>query len=167
MQAQGRDNVAAQAAEMVAAAAVNENQANVGQAQPAGVRPMHQLVEQFLKLKPPKFTGIGDSETAPRWVEELEKAFDLLGCTETEKISLATYQLQDNANDWWKAVRDRVFPIGTAQTWAMFVEIVNSKYSFESAQEQKLAEFMRLHQEQRTVSQYEAEFTQLSRLPKK
>ncbi|KAI6706598.1 hypothetical protein NL676_009560 [Syzygium grande] len=51
-QAQGRDNAAA--------AAVEENQANAGQAQPAGVRQMPQLVEQFMKLKPPKFHGRGD-----------------------------------------------------------------------------------------------------------
>lgn len=60
---------------------------------------MPQLVEQFIKLKPPKFHGRGDPETAPRWVEESEKTFKVLGCTEEEKVTLAVYQLQDNAND--------------------------------------------------------------------
>ncbi|XP_030440063.1 uncharacterized protein LOC115662033 [Syzygium oleosum] len=106
-------------------------------------RQMHQLIEQFLKLKPPKFNGRGDPEAAPRWVEELEKAFDVLGCTEAEKVTLAVYQLQDSAIDWF-ATRDRVFPE-------------------ESAQERKLAEFMRLRQGQMTVDQYEAEFARLSK----
>ncbi|XP_056166353.1 uncharacterized protein LOC115665667 [Syzygium oleosum] len=165
-QAQERAAVIAEAAGAAAAAAINGNQtqAQQAQAQPmVAARPMHQLVEQFLKLKPPKFTGRGDPEIAPRWVEELEKAFDLLGCTEAEKISLATYQLQDNANDWWKAVRDRVFPEGMEQTWAIFVEHFYGQYFSESAQEKKMAEFMRLRQGSMTVVQYEAEFARLSR----
>ena len=54
-------------------------------------RSMPKLVEQFLRLKPPKFNGKGDLEAAPRWVEELEKAFEVLGCTEEEKVTLAVY----------------------------------------------------------------------------
>ncbi|XP_030473584.1 uncharacterized protein LOC115691148 [Syzygium oleosum] len=162
-QAQERATNIAQAAEAAATAAINGNQANLGQAQVAGNRQMHQLVEQFLKLKPPKFNGRGDPEAAPRWVEELEKAFEVLGCTETEKVTLAVYQLQDNVNDWWKATRDRVFPKGTVQTWAAFTESFYGKYFSESAQERKLAEFMRLRQGQMTVDQYEAEFARLSK----
>ncbi|KAI6693982.1 hypothetical protein NL676_021692 [Syzygium grande] len=40
-----------------------------------GNQPMHKLVEQFLKLKPPKFTGAGDLEAATLWIRELEKVF--------------------------------------------------------------------------------------------
>ena len=72
---------------------------------------MHQI-EQFLKLKPPKFEGVGDPEAASKWVEELEKAFALLGCTEVEKVMLAVYRLQSNASDWWKATQGQVFPVG-------------------------------------------------------
>ncbi|XP_030443795.1 uncharacterized protein LOC115666158 [Syzygium oleosum] len=128
---------------------------------------MHQLVEQFIKLKSPKFDGRGDLEGALLWMEELEKAFEVLGCTEEEKVTLAVYQLQGNANDWWKATRGVIFPAGTAQTWAMFVEAFNGKYFSESAREQKLSEFMRLWQGQRTVDQYEAEFARLSKFTPK
>ncbi|XP_030460825.1 uncharacterized protein LOC115681125 [Syzygium oleosum] len=163
-QAQERAATIAEAAEVAATATINGNQAQEAQAQPVVAnRQMHQLVEQFLKLKPPKFTGRGDPETAPRWVEELEKAFDLLGCTEIEKITLATYQLQDDANDWWKATKDRVFPEGIDQTWTAFVESFYGQYFSESAQEKKMAEFMRLRLGSMTVVQYEVEFARLSR----
>ena len=56
-----------------------------------------------------------------------------------------------------------MFPIGTAQTWAMFMETFNGKYISKSAREQKLAEFMRLRHGQRTVDQYEVEFTRLAK----
>ena len=69
------------------------------QAQLVGVRQMPQLVEQFLKLKPPRFPGCGDPEAVPRSVEELKKTFKILGCNDEEKGTLAVCQLQDDAND--------------------------------------------------------------------
>ncbi|XP_056163684.1 uncharacterized protein LOC130137007 [Syzygium oleosum] len=124
---------------------------------------MAQLVEQFLKMKPPKFNGKGDPEAAPDWVEELEKAFEVLGCTDAEKVTLAAYQLQSSANDWWKATRGRVFSVGAELNWAVFVESFYEKYFSENAQEKKLMEFMRLRQGQMTVDQYEAEFARLAK----
>ncbi|XP_030442978.2 uncharacterized protein LOC115665240 [Syzygium oleosum] len=124
---------------------------------------MHQLVEQFLKLKPSKFDGKGDLEAAILWVKELEKAFALLGCTEEEKVTLAVYQLQGVANDWWEATRGRVFPIGMVPNWTAFAETFNGKYFSEIAREQKMVEFLRLRQNQMTVDQYEAEFSRLSK----
>ncbi|XP_056176165.1 uncharacterized protein LOC130140553 [Syzygium oleosum] len=135
-----------QIAAEAAADAVANNNGNQGQGQVNVNRPMHQLVEQFMKLKPPKFSGKGDPEAAPRWVEELEKAFEVLECTDNEK-----------------AIKDRIFPEGTARTWAAFTESFYEKYFSASARERKLAEFMRLHQGEMTVDQYEAEFARLSK----
>ena len=64
---------------------------------------MHKLAERFLKLKSPKFTGVGDPEAATLWIKELEKVFALLRCTDEDKVTLAVYQLQGNANTWWEA----------------------------------------------------------------
>ncbi|XP_056171280.1 uncharacterized protein LOC130139074 [Syzygium oleosum] len=167
-QTQERNATVAAAVEAAVATAngTNGNNGNNGNPTlgPANViRPMSKLVEQFLKLKPPKFNGKGDPEAAPRWVEELEKAFEVLRCIETERVTLAVYQLQDNANDWWKVTKGKVFPEGTAQTWAMFTKNFYGKYFSESAQERKLAKFMRLRQGSMTVDQYEAEFARLSK----
>ncbi|XP_056159550.1 uncharacterized protein LOC115675255 [Syzygium oleosum] len=125
-QARERATVVAEAA----AAAINSNQGNGN-----GDRQMHQIVEQFLKLKPPKFDGKGDPEAATLWVEELEKAFELLRCTEEDKVVLTVYLLQ----------------------------AFNGKYFSESAQKQKMTEFLRLRQNQLTGDLYEAEFARLSK----
>ncbi|XP_030443854.1 uncharacterized protein LOC115666225 [Syzygium oleosum] len=92
-----------------------------------GNQPMHKLVEQFLKLKPPKFTGAGDSEAATLWIRELETVFALLRCSDEDKVTLAVYQLQGNASTWWEATQMRVFPEGTAQYEAKFAKL--SKYA--------------------------------------
>ena len=44
-----------------------------------------------MKLKPPKFNGGGDLEVASLWVEESKKAFDILGCTDEKKVTLAVH----------------------------------------------------------------------------
>ncbi|XP_056173135.1 uncharacterized protein LOC130139663 [Syzygium oleosum] len=170
-QTEERNATVAAAAEAAVAAAIgangnngsNGNDGNPAQGQVNANTPMSKLVEQFLKLKPPRFNGRGNTEAAPRWVEELEKAFEVLGCTEEEKVTLAVYQLQDNASDWWRATRSQVFPAGTVPTWTIFIETFIGKYFSKSAREQKLAEFMRLCQGQMWVDQYEAEFARLSK----
>ena len=87
---------------VVAANGANGNNGNNGnhgndghpaQGQVQANKLMSKLVEQFLKLKLPRFDGRGDTEDAPRWVEELKKAFEVLGCTEEEKVTSAVYQL--------------------------------------------------------------------------
>ncbi|XP_030467291.1 uncharacterized protein LOC115686212 [Syzygium oleosum] len=108
-----------------------------------GNPPMHKLVDQFLKLKPPKFTGTGDLEATTLWIGELEKAFALLRCSDEDKVTLAVYQLQGNASTWWEAFYN--------------------KYFLDYAGKQKMNEFERLRQNQLSVDQYEAKFVELSK----
>ncbi|XP_039173555.1 uncharacterized protein LOC120295982 [Eucalyptus grandis] len=124
-------------------------------APPAGIppgnvvadRPIHQLVEQFLKLNPPKFTGTGDLETASRWVRDLGKAFALLRIMPVSG---------------GQAVQENVFPEGVIPTWDAFLRAFNEQYFSKNAREQKMDEFQRLRQGSMTVDQYEVKFAELS-----
>ncbi|XP_048128976.1 uncharacterized protein LOC125312931 [Rhodamnia argentea] len=126
-------------------------------------RKAQKLVEQFLKLKPPQFTGSEDPEAATQWIEGLGKVFNLLRCSNEDKVILAVYQLEGNAITWWRAVKDRTFPKGTIPVWVTFVEAFNNKYFSRTAREQKMIEFFRLHENQMIVDQYEAKFSKLSK----
>ncbi|KAL3726576.1 hypothetical protein ACJRO7_031474 [Eucalyptus globulus] len=123
---------------------------------------MHKLVEQFLKLNPPRFTGAGDPEAATLWIQNLEKAFTLLMCTEEEKVILVIYQLQGNASTWWRAAKRVVFPKGVVPVWNAFFRAFNGKYFSGSTREQKMEEFQCLRQGMMTVDQYKAKFAKLS-----
>ncbi|KAL3719235.1 hypothetical protein ACJRO7_004229 [Eucalyptus globulus] len=48
-------------------------------------RPMHKLVEQFLKLNSLRFSGVGNPKAVALWIQELEKAFALLRHFEEDK----------------------------------------------------------------------------------
>ncbi|XP_039165548.1 uncharacterized protein LOC120291859 [Eucalyptus grandis] len=123
---------------------------------------IHKLVEQFFKLNPPKFTGVGDPEAIALWIQGLEKTFALLMCTETKKVVLATYQLEEVTSTWWRTTQRVIFLEGVAPEWNAFVEVFNGKYFSETVREMKMAEFQRLRQGLMTVDQYEAKFAELS-----
>ncbi|KAL3721547.1 hypothetical protein ACJRO7_033961 [Eucalyptus globulus] len=125
-------------------------------------RPMHKLVEQFLKLNPPKFTEVGNPKATALWIQGLEKTFALLICIETEKVVLVTYQLEGIVSTWWRTTQGTVFLEGVVPKWNTFVEVFNNKYFFETAREMKMAEFQHLRQGSIIVDQYEANFTKLS-----
>ncbi|KAL3722148.1 hypothetical protein ACJRO7_034501 [Eucalyptus globulus] len=128
-----------------------------------GDQPMHKLVEQFLKLNPPRFSGASNPEVATLWIHELEKVFALLKCSNKDKVVLGVYQLQGNANTWWEVTKGRVFPEGVVSMWNAFVEVFNGKYFSNCAREQKMAKFQHLRQGLMSMDQYEAKFAKLSK----
>lgn len=120
-------------------------------------------MEQFLKSKPPKFTRIGSLEETKQSIDEIERIFQLLNCSDTEKITLAKYQLEGNAKHWWRASRDTIFPFGTVITWDDFIRAFNGKHFSDYAKDKKITEFVQLEQKEQIVDQYEAKFFELSR----
>ncbi|XP_039172879.1 uncharacterized protein LOC120295655 [Eucalyptus grandis] len=125
-------------------------------------RLIHKFVEQFLKLNLSRFTSTGDPEATLLWVQDLDQAFALLMCNKEEKVILAVYQLQGNANIWWRAAKDTVFPEGVVQVWDTFLRAFNEQYFSVTAREQKIEEFQRLRQGSMTVDQYRVKFAELS-----
>jgi len=96
-------------------------------------------------------------------IDEMEKIFALLNCIDAEKVSLVEYQLQGNADYWWKATEGTVFTEGVDVTWTGFVGVFYSKYFSDCARDKKVMEFMQLTQNNLTVDQYEVRFVELSR----
>ncbi|KAL3752709.1 hypothetical protein ACJRO7_000157 [Eucalyptus globulus] len=133
------------------------------QQQPGMERRPQGLVEQFLKLKPLKFSGMGSPEEAEHWIDGIEQIFRLLDCSDAEKIVLIEYQLEGNAKFWWRASRDTIFPSGIDFNWEEFVRAFNRKHFSDCAKDKKITEFVQLEQRELTVDQYEAKFSELSR----
>ncbi|KAL3726558.1 hypothetical protein ACJRO7_031457 [Eucalyptus globulus] len=133
------------------------------QQQPGAERRTQGSVEQFLKLKPLKFNGMGSPEEAEQWIDGMERIFQLLDYTNAEKIVLAEYQLEGNAKFWWRASKDIIFPPGTDVNWEDFVRAFNRKHFSDCAKDRKITEFVQLEQKGLIVDQYEARFSELSR----
>ena len=66
-----------------------------------GPRPEGSSMEKFLRLAPPSYKAENDPEAAELWLRELDKKFKVMRCPEGEKVNLATYMLQGQADVWW------------------------------------------------------------------
>lgn len=115
----------------------------------------------FKSLKPPEFQGTADPVEARAWLKEMEKAFEIMGTEEAQKTIFATYQLKGEANYWWEAKKN--LEASAIITWARFTELFLEKYFPRFMETQMELKFLGLQQDNMTVSEYEAKFTELSR----
>ncbi|XP_028097430.1 uncharacterized protein LOC114297233 [Camellia sinensis] len=110
-------------------------------------------------MKPPVFHCGIEPLKAEAWVLGIEKLFEVFPCTEAQKIQLATFALKDDARRWWTLVRDDNKDV----TWVRFLEIFYEKYFPQCVWDRKAAELMELKQGNKSMAEYEAQFTELAR----
>ena len=65
------------------------------------------IFERFQKCRPPKFSGENGSEEAEKWITALENIFCAMNYAEKKKVTLAGYQLEGRAMDWWDFLRQK------------------------------------------------------------
>ena len=61
--------------------------------------------ERFLAHRTPHFSGNEDPLQAGKWIKDLQKTFEMCGCTEAQQVLYASYLLQGTASDWWDTKR--------------------------------------------------------------
>ena len=60
-------------------------------------------IQRFRAHHPPTFTGGGDPMVADHWFMQVEKVLEAMEITsDTTRIRLATFQLEGEAQVWWK-----------------------------------------------------------------
>ncbi|XP_028094593.1 uncharacterized protein LOC114294660 [Camellia sinensis] len=109
------------------------------------------------------FDGATDPLEAEKWLTEMEKLFPVFECTDDQKVTYATFMLQGIANDWWQMEKRIHEHDANPYTWERFKKAFNEKYFPRSVRLQKQREFLKLEQGNKTVAEYEAEFTKLSK----
>ena len=137
---------------------------NVGQGDEGNQ--INKLMNHFRKANPPSFLGEPDPVKAERWIMQLEKIFGVLNCSSEQKVLLAAYMLEGEAEYWWKGAKRLLEMKELPLTWVVFVETFYDKYFPENIKNKKEAEFLTLHQEDMTVAQYIAKFEELSKFSK-
>ncbi|GFY97645.1 hypothetical protein Acr_12g0001860 [Actinidia rufa] len=99
----------------------------------AGAMP-RTTIKQFQKLRPPAFYGTPYPMAAESWLLGIERVFEVLPCTDEQKVIFAT-----------------------------FLEVFNEEYFPEIIRDQKVQEFLNLKQGNMIVVVYNAKFMELSR----
>ncbi|MQL71958.1 hypothetical protein Taro_004307, partial [Colocasia esculenta] len=62
------------------------------------------IMERFKRMLPPSFKGESDLLLAESWMREIEKIFRAIRCADDDKVTLATYMLQERADVWWASL---------------------------------------------------------------
>ncbi|XP_058076397.1 uncharacterized protein LOC131224979 [Magnolia sinica] len=119
------------------------------------------LFIDFRHLDLPCFSGKPDTMAAELWKSKIEKLFQVMGCTSKQFVTLVTYQLQGEVEQWWKSIVHLVDP-KFVWTWEAFKDQFNRKFFPIAVRRQKANEFESLVQGEMSIADYEARFIELS-----
>ncbi|GFS37303.1 hypothetical protein Acr_00g0051260 [Actinidia rufa] len=124
----------------------------------AGAMP-RTTIKQFQQLRPPTFYGTPDPMAAESWLLGIERVFEVLPCTDEQKVIFATFMFEGAALIWWQLKK----PLEPLWLWPRFLEVFNEEYFPEMVRDQKIQEFLNLKQGNMIVVVYNAKFMELSR----
>ena len=143
------------------AEAVGVVAAAIAQAGISGSRGGPRNLQRFRAHHPPTFTGGGDPMVADYWFMQIQNVLEAMEITsDTTKIRLAAFQLEGEAQGWWRWARtSRDLEV---MTWVEFQELFMGKYFSETARHAKAQEFLEMKQGAMTVMDYVARFTELA-----
>ena len=98
---------------------------------------------------------------AENWLERTERMLVQMHCTTEEKLECATSLLQDEAYQWWVSVT-RTAP-SKRVIWEFFLDEFKKHYVGRIYLNNMRREFHNLKQRQMSVTEYQREFTRLSK----
>lgn len=105
-----------------------ENASAVPAAQPEPNRWLT-LSSRIVRLCPREFLGNEGVVAAERWLQEIKRHLEVMGCTPTEQIKLAVYRLAGKARSWWEAcIRHYGKTRIDALTWDEFCQLFERKF---------------------------------------
>ncbi|PKU78740.1 hypothetical protein MA16_Dca000083 [Dendrobium catenatum] len=116
-------------------------------------------------MRPPLFKGVEGPIEAENWLLRIENILEGMHCPEERKVSLATFALEGEPERWWRGLHQNKFEgIPDMQIkWNYFTQVFRDCFVAPSTRRQMQDKFMRLVQGDRSVMQFEAEFTILAR----
>ena len=92
---------------------------------------------EFKRLSPPTFEGTTEPMEAEKWIIKMEKVFEVLECSEGEKMAYAAYMLRGDAYAWWRLEDDKHGQETEPWTWELFKSVFYEKYFPKSIRFQK------------------------------
>lgn len=105
------------------------------------------------------FKGGPSTFEADQWLQNLEKNFGATRCQEDYKKDVAEYYLKNDASDWWTSVKRQYGHRNP--TWMDFRREFEGKYFPPEARDRLEVQFVNLEQGEKSVRDYESEFTRL------
>jgi hypothetical protein len=154
----GRNDAAIAAALEAVAQAVGQ-QPNVNVGANAEVR----MLENFLRNHPRTFKERYDPDGAQTWLKEVKRIFQVMQCSEVQKVRYGTHMQAGEADDWWVSLVPNLEQDDAIVTWAVFRRELLNRYFPEDVRGKKEIEFLELKQGELSVTEYAAKFVELAK----
>jgi hypothetical protein len=122
---------------------------------------MNTSYSEFLATHPPLFSGGKDPLEANDWLHTTESKFSLLHCTKYQKTLYVAQQLRGPAGAWWASFT-AALPADNHVPWGEFRAAFCDHHMLAGIMRRKLAEFLDLRQENRSIYEYIQEFNKLA-----
>ncbi|KAK8928667.1 hypothetical protein KSP39_PZI017870 [Platanthera zijinensis] len=113
-------------------------------------------------MRPPIFRGGVTPMETEDWLKRIELIFKAMRCPENRKVELVTFLFEGEANRWWDSLTQGKFYRRTDIRWNDFLHEFLDWFVPPSEKRILQERFLRLTQGNRSVMQFEAEFTQLA-----
>ncbi|XP_004513146.2 uncharacterized protein [Cicer arietinum] len=94
-----------------------------------GTRNANRVFYDFLKLQHPTFQGSHNPLEAQAWLDEIKKAFDVVPCTDEQKVAFSAHLLKGGAKYWWRSAKTYLQTQGTHMNWEQFEVAFLDKFS--------------------------------------
>ncbi|KAK9714280.1 hypothetical protein RND81_06G083700 [Saponaria officinalis] len=130
--------------------------------QPQPQQQQQTIFEKFARNHPPTYDGVCNPVLLEAWIREMEKIFIATQCPEDQKVGIATYYLQKEADNWW-AISRAAIEAEPNFGWARFCEALKKRFYPDELRWQKEREFLQLEQGNMSVQAYADKFVELSR----
>ena len=95
--------------------------------------------------------------TAESWLLEIERMFQVLPCTDEQKVIFPTFTFEGAALIWWRLNK----PLEPLWLWPRFLEVFNDEYFSNMVRDHKIIEF--LYARRYDNSRVNIKFMELSR----
>ncbi|GKB32670.1 retrotransposon protein, putative, ty3-gypsy subclass [Tanacetum coccineum] len=109
---------------------------------------IHSWLERFGKQKPRSFSSATTPVDVENWIAHIEKIFEVLGCADEFKPRLASYKLEGDVLNWWKAFKQAKAGETYVATlsWKDFCDIFFLQYFPRSEQQKYKREYHTIRQ---------------------
>ncbi|MCL7034071.1 hypothetical protein MKW94_002026 [Papaver nudicaule] len=99
------------------------------------------LLEKFVRLKPPQFEGSTDPLVVVKWKEYIDKILVAMRCTPVQRQQLVVFQLSGEARNWWKNEVVVAQLDENTFTYIQFCERLDARYFPATVRNKKIEEF--------------------------
>jgi hypothetical protein len=118
-----------------------------------GGRPM--FSSKLASLEFPRFSGDDSTE----WFTRVDQFFEFQGTIEAQKVSLASFHLQGEANQWWQWLRRSYREEDREVTWGIFQEELWARFGLTECED--FDEALSKVKQEGSLSEYQKEFERL------